>query len=110
MALDLYVTFAVSARDIVEHQGARERHDNRTAQRDSARGTSLARSQTEHLSERLGLFVIIVLGEDVAQVVEATSDAEWDKKLYMLAVAAFFLLPTLWALSFGHGCAGVPHR
>lgn len=109
IALDLYVTFAVSARDIVEHQEARERHDSRTARRDSARGTSLARSQTEHLSERLGLFVIIVLGEGVAQVVEATSDAEWDKKLYSLAVAAFFLLATLWALSFGHGYAGVPH-
>lgn len=43
-------------------------------------------------------------------MVEATSDAEWDKNLYMLAVAAFFLMATLWALSFGHGCAGVPHR
>lgn len=51
-----------------------------------------------------------MLGEGVAQVVEATSNAEWDKELYMLAVAAFFLLATLWALSFGHGCAGVPHR
>ncbi|WP_033279889.1 low temperature requirement protein A [Streptomyces sp. NRRL F-525] len=109
IALDLYVTFAVSARDIVEHQEARERHDSRTARRDSGRGTSLARSQTEHLSERLGLFVIIVLGEGVAQLVEATSDAEWDKKLYLLAVAAFFLLATLWALSFRHGYAGVPH-
>ena len=109
IALDLYVTFAVSARDIVEHQEARERHDSKTARRDSARGTSLARSQTEHLSERLGLFVIIVLGEGVAQLVEATSDAEWDKKLYLLAVAAFFLLATLWALSFRHGYAGVPH-
>ncbi|MEV6507744.1 low temperature requirement protein A [Streptomyces sp. NPDC051642] len=109
IALDLYVTFAVSAHDIVEHQEARERHDSRSARRNSARGTSLARSQTEHLSERLGLFVIIVLGEGVAQVVGATSDAEWDKKLYALAVAAFFLLATLWALSFGHGYAGVPH-
>ncbi|WP_405987852.1 low temperature requirement protein A [Streptomyces sp. NBC_00986] len=109
IALDLYVTFAVSARDIAEHQEARERHQSRTSRRDSARGTSLARSQTEHLSERLGLFVIIVLGEGVAQMVEATSDAQWDKKLYLLAVAAFFLLATLWALSFGHGYAGVPH-
>ncbi|MBK3577257.1 low temperature requirement protein A [Streptomyces sp. MBT65] len=116
IALDLYVTFAVSARDIVEHQEARERRDKnrerddkQSARRDSARRTSLARSQSEHLSERLGLFVIIVLGEGVAQVVAATSDAEWDKKLYMLAVASFFLLATLWALSFGHGYAGVPH-
>ncbi|MFJ9245006.1 low temperature requirement protein A [Streptomyces sp. NPDC101776] len=116
IALDLYVTFAVSARDIVEHQEARERHgknrerdDKQSARRDSAGRTSLARPQSEHLSERLGLFVIIVLGEGVAQVVAATSDAEWDKKLYMLAVASFFLLATLWSLSFGHGYAGVPH-
>ena len=121
IALDLYVTFAVSARDIVEHKEAREarearqareareRRDSRPARRGSAGGTSLARSQTEHLSERLGLFVIIVLGEGVAQVVEATSDAEWNRQLYMLAVAAFFLLAMVWALSFGHGYAGVPH-
>ncbi|MFJ6085234.1 low temperature requirement protein A [Streptomyces sp. NPDC092369] len=109
IALDLYVTFAVSARDIVERQEARERLGNRPARRDSGRGTSLARSQTEHLSERLGLFVIIVLGEGVAQLVQATSAAEWDRKLYTLAVAAFFLLATLWALSFRHGYAGVPH-
>ncbi|WP_051740745.1 low temperature requirement protein A [Streptomyces xylophagus] len=109
IALDLYVTFAVSARDLVEHQEARERRGDRPARRGSAGSTSFARSQTEHLSERLGLFVLIVLGEGVAQVVAATSDAEWDKQLYALAVAAFFLLATLWALSFGHGYAGVPH-
>lgn len=109
IALDLYVTFAVSARDIIEHQEARERRGERPARRDSAPGPSLARSQTEHLSERLGLFVIIVLGEGVAQVVGATSQEKWDTQLYMLAVAAFFLLVTLWALSFRHGYAGVPH-
>ncbi|MFJ9896030.1 low temperature requirement protein A [Streptomyces sp. NPDC091280] len=109
IALDLYVTFAVSARDIVEHQEARERHDDRPARRGSEASPSLARSQAEHLSERLGLFVLIVLGEGVAQVVEGLSDAEWDKQLYMLAVAAFVLLATLWSLSFGHGYAGVPH-
>ncbi|WP_019071783.1 low temperature requirement protein A [Streptomyces hokutonensis] len=109
IALDLYVTFAVSPRDLVERQGARERHDERPARRGPTRGPSLARSQTEHLSERLSLFVLIVLGEGVAQVVEATSDAEWDKKLCVLAVAAFFLLAALWALSFEHGYAGVPH-
>jgi low temperature requirement protein LtrA len=83
--------------------------DDQHARRRSTRGPSLARSQTEHLSERLSLFVLIVLGEGVAQVVEATSDAEWDKKPCVLAVAAFFLLATLWALSFEHGYAGVPH-
>ena len=55
IALDLYVTFAVSARDLVEHQEARERHDDRTARRGFAGRPSLARSQTEHLGERLGL-------------------------------------------------------
>ncbi|MGW1208167.1 low temperature requirement protein A [Streptomyces sp. NPDC002499] len=109
IALDLYVTFAVSARDIVEHQEARERRESRSDRRGSTESPSLARSQTEHLSERLGLFVIIVLGEGVAQVVQATSDTEWDRKLYTLAVAAFFLLAALWALSFRHGYAGVPH-
>jgi low temperature requirement protein LtrA len=110
IALDLYVTFAVSAADMLERHEARGRRDDgRRTPRGSAGSVSEARSQAEHLSERLGLFVIIVLGEGVAQVIEAASDVEWDRGLYGLAVAAFFLLTALWSLSFRHGYAGVPH-
>ncbi|MET9361636.1 low temperature requirement protein A [Streptomyces sp. NPDC006632] len=109
IVLDLYVTFAVSARDVVRHRAARERRESRRPGRVRAGGLSLARSQADHLSERLGLFVIIVLGEGVAQVIEAAADAPWERKLYGFSVAAFALLTAVWALSFRHGYAGVPH-
>ncbi|MCX5384411.1 low temperature requirement protein A [Streptomyces sp. NBC_00083] len=112
VVLDLYVTFAVSAREIVEHQAAHERRERREGRRPGrvrAGSLSFARSQTEHLSERLGLFIIIVLGEGVAQVIEAAADVEWERKLYGFSVAAFALLTAVWALSFRHGYAGVPH-
>lgn len=34
-----------------------------------------------HLTERLGLFVIIVLGEGVISAVQAASEVEWDRAL-----------------------------
>jgi low temperature requirement protein LtrA len=107
VVLDLYVTFAVSARDIIERRaGAGRREDPRAR---AAPAVTAARSQAEHLSERLGLFVIIVLGEGIAEVIDASADAAWDRRLWSLGVAAFFLLAALWALSFRHGYAGLPH-
>ena len=65
-------------------------------------------SDTPHLAERMGLFVIIVLGEGVIQIVDATSGASWDTELVGLALGAFVLLVGVWALSLLHGFAGVP--
>lgn len=65
-----------------------------------------------HLGERLGLFVIIVLGEAVLQVVTAVSEIEdWRPGgglgwLLLLTVAsAFALLISLWGLNVRHGFA-----
>jgi low temperature requirement protein LtrA len=65
-----------------------------------------------HLGERLGLFVIIVLGEAVLQVVTAVSGIEdWRPGgglgwLLLLTVAsAFLLLIALWGLNVRHGFA-----
>jgi low temperature requirement protein LtrA len=65
-----------------------------------------------HLGERLGLFVIIVLGEAVLQVVTAVSEIEdWRPGgglgwLLLLTVAsAFLLLIALWGLNVRHGFA-----
>lgn len=117
IALDLYVTFTVSARDVIESRRAHDesrrshdqREDTRSRRRDGMLPMSGAAPDADHLSERLGLFVIIVLGEGVAQMIEAASDAAWDRRLYGLASAAFFLLVALWSLSFRHGYAGVPY-
>src|ERR1041384_1797741 len=56
-----------------------------------------------HLGERLGLFVIIVLGEAVMQVVIASSGLSWDWPLGLAAVAGFGLIVSLWWLTLQYG-------
>jgi hypothetical protein len=51
------------------------------------------------LSERLGLFVIIVLGESVVQVVSAASRAQYGIGLLATAIASFVLLAGMFGLS-----------
>jgi low temperature requirement protein LtrA len=65
-----------------------------------------------HLGERLGLFVIIVVGEAMLQVVAAVAEiSEWQPAggegwlLLLLVVSAFLLLITLWGLNVRHGFA-----
>ena len=60
-----------------------------------------------HLGERLGLFVIIVLGEGLIQAIDAASGAEWDRTLLVAGAGAFTLLVALWALTVRSGDAGV---
>jgi low temperature requirement protein LtrA len=62
-----------------------------------------------HLSERLGLFVIIVLGESVVQIVAAASEARYDLGLLATAIASFVLLAGMFGLSVVFGYAGLPH-
>ncbi|HUR08105.1 MAG TPA: low temperature requirement protein A [Nonomuraea sp.] len=61
-----------------------------------------------HLGERLGLFVIIVLGEAVMQVVIASSGLDWDWPLGLAAVAGFGLIVSLWWLTLQYGLSAVP--
>lgn len=63
-----------------------------------------------HLGERLGLFVIIVLGEAVMQVVMvASEDKEWDWPLGVAALAGFGLVVSLWWLTLQYGLSAVPN-
>ncbi|MEV5721140.1 low temperature requirement protein A [Amycolatopsis mediterranei] len=62
-----------------------------------------------HFSERLGLFVIIVLGESVVQVVGAAADAHYDVGLLATGAASFVLLAGMFGLSVVFGHAGLPH-
>lgn len=62
-----------------------------------------------HLSERLGLFVIIVLGESVVQVVNAAAGARYGIGLLATGIAAFVLLAGMFGLSVVFGYAGLPH-
>ncbi len=57
--------------------------------------------------ERLGLFVLIVLGEGLVQIIDAAGEAEWDRPLAVTGAGAFALVFGLWGLAVRHGYAGV---
>jgi low temperature requirement protein LtrA len=59
----------------------------------------------EHLGDRLGTFVIIVLGEGVAQVIRGATAAEWGNAFGVAAVSSFAILIGLWWMAFRHGYA-----
>jgi low temperature requirement protein LtrA len=92
-----------------------ERLSRRTER--SRRGTSMpalvaAQVNVGHLGERLGLFVIIVLGEAMLQLVETLADVEdWSPngglgwRLLFTVVSAFGLLIALWWLNVRNGFA-----
>ena len=59
------------------------------------------------LGERLGLFVLIVLGEGLVQIIDAAGEAEWDRPLAVTGAGAFALVFGLWGLAVRYGYAGV---
>jgi hypothetical protein len=61
-----------------------------------------------HLDERLGLFVIIVLGESVAALVLTAARRDWDREFVSTSLASFALLVLLWLLTFAYGFASAP--
>jgi low temperature requirement protein LtrA len=63
----------------------------------------VAELDLEHLSERLGLFVIIVLGEAVLQVVTVAGELPWTPQLVGVALGGFVLLVALWWHLFRYG-------
>jgi low temperature requirement protein LtrA len=54
----------------------------------------------EHLPERFGLFVILVLGESVAAVVTGLHDGGWKPAVVVTAVPAFAVAAALWWVYF----------
>ncbi|WP_335988744.1 low temperature requirement protein A [Glycomyces sp. MUSA5-2] len=59
--------------------------------------------QGSHLGERLGLFIMIVLGEAVLQLVTAIGEVEWGWAQVGIGLAGFGLLIGLWWLNFRFG-------
>ncbi|MEU4195574.1 low temperature requirement protein A [Kribbella sp. NPDC026611] len=69
---------------------------------------TVAKVERGHLDERLGLFVIIVLGEALAQVVAANTDLDWNWQVGLASLAAFWLLIQLWQLTTLYGFSPAP--
>jgi low temperature requirement protein LtrA len=57
----------------------------------------------EHLPERFGLFVILVLGEAVGGVVRGVHDASWEREAVLLGVLGFVVTAGLWWVYFDAG-------
>jgi low temperature requirement protein LtrA len=89
-------------------RGRGTRHDRQRAP-DRAVDLEVVDVDPEHLDERLGLFVIIVLGEAVSQIVVPAATTEWDAALVGPAVAGFVVLAGLWWLTFSYGFTAAPH-
>ncbi|MFF3649070.1 low temperature requirement protein A [Streptomyces sp. NPDC002181] len=107
LAIDLAVMFTVSGKRLAARVDARYAEEAARRRRSSPKPVA-AMMDAPHLGERLGLFQLIVLGEAVAQVVAAASEADWDAALYGVGAGAFLLLLLLWSLSLRHGADGVP--
>jgi low temperature requirement protein LtrA len=123
IALDLFFAIMGSKSPDRLLEAAEERMDRRrdAELRQAARNPNVPRRgrlggltiraatlHTEHLWERLGLFVIIVLGESVAQVVDSAAEADWDVPLAITALGGFGLLVCLWWLILQNGLGALP--
>jgi low temperature requirement protein LtrA len=117
VGLDLLLVLVVSGNKILEQVQARlaaqaaARRRPRPDARADGEGPVIhgVSADPALLSERLGLFVIIVLGESVVQVVSAASRAQYGVGLLASALASFVLLAGLFGLSVVFGYAGLPH-
>src|SRR5262245_19477628 len=88
-----------------EEQAHREKQRGRSQGLPELRAVGVDRA---HLDERLGLFVIIVLGESVAALGLVAARSEWTRDFVATALGAFFVLVLLWLLTFSYGFASAP--
>jgi low temperature requirement protein LtrA len=117
VGLDLLLVLVVSGNKILEQVQARFTTQAATRRRPRPGARADGEGPVVHgvsvdpalLSERLGLFVIIVLGESVVQVVSAASHAQYGIGLLASAIASFVLLAGMFGLSVVFGYAGLPH-
>ncbi|MFJ4713514.1 low temperature requirement protein A [Streptomyces sp. NPDC088785] len=94
-----------------EQQARRPRHRIRDPRRGDGTPPRLSEARVDpaHLAERLGLYVIVVLGEGVIQVIDAAAEhEEWNLPLAAAALGSFALLAAIWALSLLYGARGIP--
>jgi low temperature requirement protein LtrA len=109
IGLDLLVILVLSGTGILKQAQAYLTTQQTTRRGRAAPVMRAVSVDPVHLSERLGLFVIIVLGESVVQIVDAAGDAEYGIGLLATGAASFVLLAGIFGLSVVYGYAGLPH-
>ncbi len=90
-------------------RGGRHERTPRGRPRPGAGQVQVVDVDASHLDERLGLFVIIVLGEAVTQIVVPAAATVWSWTLVATAVLGFVSLVGLWWLTFSYGFTAAPH-
>ncbi|WP_414637638.1 low temperature requirement protein A [Amycolatopsis sp.] len=107
LGIDLFVSFTFDRERMT--RSIAERQARAAGRRPGPHAISIARLDEAHFGERLGLFMIIVLGEGVLMVTQAMSDLEvWNRTGYGTVIGSLVLLAGLWALMLRRGYGGVP--
>ncbi|MEU8899070.1 low temperature requirement protein A [Nocardia sp. NPDC048505] len=109
LAIDLLIMFFMSGDRLLA--GLQEQFDRRLRRLRRVRDFDEAlvpkleavHADPAHLGERLGLLVIIVLGEGVIVVIDAVGKSAWTFQILALGFAAFVILAALWALTLLYG-------
>lgn len=106
LAIDMLLMFAVTGERMMagaqESLDRRLRHSRRFAGMEPPKLQAL-HADPAHLGERLGLYVIIVLGEGVIVVIDAVGGVAWNAKVLALGLESFLILACLWALTLTFG-------
>ncbi|MFE1591628.1 low temperature requirement protein A [Nocardia sp. NPDC058705] len=108
LAIDLWIMFAVdSERMMVDAERKVRARLRRGPGRKSREVTppklQALRADAPHLGERLGQYLIIVLGEGVISVIAAISVEEWTLSVCVIGAGAFLCLIAMWALTLRFG-------
>lgn len=113
LAVDLFFLVSADRDKLVAGMQARldrvlsSRRGNRRRRGELPTTIEARDADVPHLGERLGLFVLIVIGEGLVQVIDASSEAEWNRSLAVTGVGAFALMFGFWAAAVRFGYAGV---
>ncbi len=106
LALDLWLMFAITGEQMMAR--AQDGIDRRV--RGSRRFKDVEPPKVKalhvdsaHLGERLGLYVIIVLGEGFIAVIGAVGAVQWHWRVLALGFGAFLVLVSMWALTLMYG-------
>ena len=114
IALDLWVLLTESGEKRVAHAQQRLNRMLAAPRRGRDRSHELPTSitalagDTTHRGERMSLFILIVLGEGIVQLIAAAEGSEpWNRALLFAAIGAFALVCELFYLAVARGTAGL---
>jgi low temperature requirement protein LtrA len=122
IGLDFAVLFTVSGSRMLHEATTRlervtRRHQYDQRHQDNRRGGAAhapaptieaAYANAPHLAERLGLYVIIMLGEGFILAISAASKVHWQPSSIATGLGAFAFLVGVWITALLDGFAGVP--